>query len=192
MTDEKQYYHRWACLEKDLNAMRVVCLILTTALLLAVLVIIILAGRRQIIVAVDQGGSRSLLEQEVTENPSERFIRETLLTLYNWDSISAASAYNRASRLLSADLGSKLLRTFDSQLALGIENEKLSCSLILDNLTHLGGNEWYASGIKYLRGRNTDVRRRVGFAVSVSETRISEENVWGLVVTHLVEEEVTS
>jgi len=172
--------------------MRLVCLILTMALLLAVLVIIVLAGRRQIIVAVDQDGSRFLLEQEVTENPSERFIRETLLTLYNWDYLSAASAYSKASRLLSADLGSKLVRTFDNQLALGIENEKLSCTLILDNLTHLGGNEWYASGIKHLRGRTTDARCRVGFSVSVSETRISEENVWGLVITHLVEEEVTS
>lgn len=192
MNDERQYYHRWACLEKDLNAIRVVCLILTTALLLAVLAIILLAGRRQVIVAVDQDGSRFLLEQDVAGSPSERFIRETLLTLYNWDYVSAASAYSKASRLLSADLGSKLVRTFDNQLALGIENEKLSCSLVLDNLTHLGGNEWYASGIKHLRGRTTDARRRVGFSVSVSETRISEENVWGLVVTHLVEEEVTS
>lgn len=192
MTEEKQYYHRWACLEKDLNAMRVVCLILTVALLLAVLAIILLAGRRQIIVAVDRDGSRSLLVQEAMENPTEGFIREMLLMLYNWDYKSAQSAYSGVSRLMSADLGSKLVRTFDKQLALGIENEKLSCTLILDKLTHLGGNEWYASGIKHLRGRTTDARRRVGFSVSVSETRISEENIWGLIVTRLVEEEVTS
>lgn len=192
MTEERQYYHRWACLEKDLNVMRAVCLILTVALLLAVLTIFLLAGRRQIIVAVDRDGSRSLLVQEAMENPTERFIRETLLMLYNWDYRSAASAYSGASRLLSADLGSKLVRTFDKQLALGIENEKLSCTLILDKLTHLGGNEWYVSGIKHLRGRTIDARHRVGFSVSVSETRISEENVWGLIVTRLVEEEVTS
>lgn len=172
--------------------MRAVCLILTVALLLAVLTIFLLAGRRQIIVAVDRDGSRSLLVQEAMENPTERFIRETLLMLYNWDYRSAASAYSGASRLLSADLGSKLVRTFDKQLALGIENEKLSCTLILDKLTHLGGNEWYVSGIKHLRGRTIDARHRVGFSVSVSETRISEENVWGLIVTRLVEEEVTS
>lgn len=192
MTEERQYYHRWACLEKDLNALRVVCLVLTLALLLAVLAIILLAGRRQVIVAVDRDGSRFLLEQKANENPSEKFIRETLMTLYNWDHLSAASAYSKASRLLSADLGGKLLHTFNNQLAKGIENEKLVCTLIIDNVTHLGGNEWYASGIKHLRGRNTDVRRRVTFSLSISETRISEENVWGLVVTHLVEEEVTS
>jgi hypothetical protein len=192
MAEERQYYHRWANLEKDLNVMRLVCLILTAALLLAVLAIILLAGRRQIIVAVDGDGSRSLLAQAAGENPTEGFISEMLLTLYNWDCITAASAYSRASRLLSTDLGSKLVRTFDTQLAACIENEKLSCTLILDKLTYLSGNDWHASGIKHLRGRTTDARRRVGFSVSVAETRISEENVWGLIVTRLVEEEVTS
>ncbi|HAW70867.1 MAG TPA: hypothetical protein DCX37_06750, partial [Firmicutes bacterium] len=85
MAEERQYYHRWANLEKDLNVMRLVCLILTAALLLAVLAIILLAGRRQIIVAVDGDGSRSLLAQAAGENPTEGFISEMLLTLYNWD-----------------------------------------------------------------------------------------------------------
>lgn len=186
-----RYYERWAALEHGYHTLRAVCLLLAVALVGSVGLNLALAARKQIVVGIGPDGARVRLAEAGTESGEEQFVRNVLLTLYNWDSRDYETAYRSAAELMTGTLAAKLLGTLTEEARRGIEGDEVVCRLVLDSAVNGGGSEWTVTGIKTLNGHTLRSRQRVEFLVEVDRGPVTEKNPWGLSISSLSERGVS-
>lgn len=190
MSDHRiRYYERWANMEQSVHTLRTVCMLLAVALVGSVALNLSLAGRRQIVVGVGPTGERRPLPQTDTDSGEKQFVHSVLLTLYDWDSANYETAYRSAAELMTSSLSAKLLESLNESTRRGIEQDGVTCRLVIDN-SEKGTDGWAVTGIKTLRGHTLSLRQRVEFSVEVDRGPVTETNPWGMRVSSLSEREV--
>lgn len=184
------YHERWANTELTLQTMRLIALALSICLLGSICLNCYLGGRRQIVVAVDDAGGRTVLRSTGGEPGRVQFIRNLLVTLYNWDARTYQGAYRAAAALMTEDLATRLLASLDQKACAGIEGEDMACSFVVDDVRPVTGDKWTATGIKTLQGRSVHDRQRVEFEIELVTCSVRDNNPWGLSFCSLREREV--
>lgn len=177
-------------MESGFHTFRFLCLLLLIALICSLILNLVLATRRQVVVGLEPGGLRKALPVVRNDTSDGVFVQNVLTTLYNWDETSYETAYRSASRFMTSELGARLVDTLNTTTRAGIVGEKLACSLDIDRARQLGRDTWEVTGIKVLRGRTINIRRRVIFAIELERSPVTDSNPWGLCIMGMSEREV--